>query len=567
MYVRIRIGRLDYLEQPLNLPMKNQAVHIWTSGRSSWSIKINILRPSPYIDMAVPPFAPVNLLFVVPLVLLVTWGLSRFVLTQAHKPLPPGPPRLPVIGNLHQAPELNPWRTFQQWSKQYGPVIYLRFGLQDIVVLNNAESATDLLDKKGSIYSSRPHIVMGGDCLSKGMRLVLMMYGSKYRKHQRLVSGHLNIKDSQTYRPLQDLESRQLIYELLSTNEFAARFHRYSSSFMFSLLYGKRLPRGDEPEVKAVGEVIARVLVAARVGTWAVDALPILNYLPSFMAPWKRTANEWHAKEAKLFLDNITGAQKEREWNYSKLALGMKEAKDMKLLEVAYDMGTMYEAGTDTTAMALEVFILACLSYPDFQKKAQKELDEVVGTNTLPSFEPRPRLPYIDAVVKETLRWRPVSAGGIPHAVTQDDEYIGHHIPNGATVIGNHWAISLDENVYPDPYAFKPERWIENPGLPLVAFGFGRRICTGQHVAKNSLYINIARMLWAFDISHAIDEGGERVEVDDMAMTQGFNSRPQPFEARFTARDGKRKEVVERVWREGEKDIDALLNEIGRGIK
>ena len=517
--------------------------------------------------MANPSFIPLNLVYIIALALLVTWGFSRLVLTESHKPLPPGPPRLPIIGNLHQAPKLYPWRKFQEWSNQYGPVFYLRFGLQDLVVLNNAKTATDLLDKRGNIYSSRPHVVMGGDCLSKGMRLLLMLYDSKYRKHQRIVSGHLNIKDSQTYRPLQDLESRQLVYELLSTDDFATRFHRYSSSFMFSLLFGKRLPRGDEPEAILVGQTVARVLVAAQVGTWVVDALPFLNYLPKFMAPWKRTADEWHAIEAKLYLDCIAGAQKMPEWNYTKLVSGMKEAKDMKPLEIGYDMGTMYEAGTDTTAMALEIFTLACLSYPAFQKKVQEELDDVVGPNTLPSFEHRPQLPYLEAVVKETLRWRPVVAGGVPHAVTQDDEYMGYHIPKGATVIGNHWAISMDENIYSDPYIFKPERWIETPDLPLAAFGFGRRVCTGQHVAKNSLFINIARMLWAFDISHAVDKNEMKVEVDDMDMTQGFNSRPAPFKARFTVRDERRKAVVERTFREGEKDIDVLLREIGSAMK
>jgi hypothetical protein len=94
-----------------------------------------------------------------------------------------------------------------------------------------------LLDKRGNIYSGRPRLVMGAECLSKGLRLVFMPYTSRYRKHQRLTSGHLTLQLSQTYRPLQDLESRQLVREMLSTDNFSTRFHRYASSFMFSLLY------------------------------------------------------------------------------------------------------------------------------------------------------------------------------------------------------------------------------------------------------------------------------------------------------------------------------------------
>src|ERR1700755_3030283 len=76
------------------------------------------------------------------------------------KPLPPGPPRLPIIGNLHQAPQVNPWRTYQQWSKQYGPIFSLQYGLNTIIMLGTYKAARDLLDKRSNIYSSRPRVVM-----------------------------------------------------------------------------------------------------------------------------------------------------------------------------------------------------------------------------------------------------------------------------------------------------------------------------------------------------------------------------------------------------------------------
>ena len=489
-------------------------------------------------------------------------ALSR-ILSKPHKPLPPGPPRLPVIGNLHQAPQLNPWRSYQEWTKQYGPIFYLRFGLQDIIMLGTAQSASDLLDKRGNIYSNRPKLIMGGECLSKGLRLLLMPYDARYRNHQRLVSVHLTMQHSQAYRPLQDLESRQLVYEMLSRSDFAARFHRYAASFMFSLVYGIRLPTGNEPELKAVGDIVRRVLEAAQVGVWVVDALPILNYLPKFLAPWKRLADKWHAIEVRWYLGSLTEAQKRPGWNYTKQSLAMKEAKGMEPVEVAFDMGTIYEAGTDTTTMALEVFVLAAVLNPSFVKKAHEELDEVVGLDDLPSFDHRPKLPYLNAAVNEVLRWRPVSAGGIPHAVTQDDEYMGYHIPKGATVIGNHWSISMDEGIFGDPYDFRPERWIKDADLPQPGFGFGRRVCTGQHVARNSLYINMARLLWTFDIGYAF-ENGQQVPIDPMAMTQGFNSRPVPFKASFKIRDSGRKTVVEKAWAKAEKDVNVILEKIGR---
>jgi cytochrome P450 len=204
------------------------------------------------------------------------------------------------------------------------------------------------------------------------------------------------------------------------------------------------------------------------------------------------------------------------------------------------------------------------LLYPDAMKKGQAELDAVLGSSRFPTFDDKDKLPYIDAIVKETLRWRPVSAGGIPHAVIQDDEYMGYHIPAGATVIGNHWSMHLDENVYNDPYAFIPDRWIEHPDLPLAAFGFGRRICTGQHIAKNSLFINIARILWTFDIDYKYDVVNgmkQRREVDPFAFTQGFNSHPVKFEATFVPREA-RATVVKTIWEEAETDLDVVMGRV-----
>jgi cytochrome P450 len=508
------------------------------------------------------------LLPVVGLSILLFWLYSTFG-PGKRKRLPPGPRPLPIIGNLHQSPQSYPWRVYQEWTKQYGPIFRLQYGINTIIILGTYEAAHELLDKRSSIYSSRPRFVMGGENVSKRNRTLLMPYGEQWRRHQRLQASYLNIRVSQGYRELQDVESKQLLNDLLVPDvDFSDRYHRYASSLIFALSYGRRLSNGDEPEARAIEQVMTNFLYAARVGTWIADAVPVLNYLPKFLAPWKRYADKLHDFESTLYRNNMNQAQQTPSWNWSKQVQGMKESKDMPLKELAYNVGIIYEAGSDTTTMALEVFTLAMIVYPDVMKKAQDEIDAVVPG--LPSYADKDRLPYIEAIVKEVLRWRPVSAGGIPHAIIQDDEYMGYHIPKGATVIGNHWSIHLDENIYKDPYTFNPDRWIENPNLALAAFGFGRRVCTGQHIAKNSLYINIARLLWAFDIGHAWEVVGgvkRRCEVDPLAFTQGFNSRPEPFKASFIVRSPEKAATIQDEWAKAEKDIDVILTRIHNSQK
>lgn len=125
----------------------------------------------------------------------------------------------------------------------------------------------------------------------------------------------------------------------------------------------------------------------------------------------------------------------------------MKESKEIPHLELAYDIGVIYEAGSNTTTMNLEVFTMAAITQPGFVTKAQEELDAIFGGERLPKYSDKLNLPYISAMVSEVLRWRPVAAGGIPYALIHDDEYMGYRLHQGATIIGDHWAIHLDESI------------------------------------------------------------------------------------------------------------------------
>ncbi|KIJ50988.1 hypothetical protein M422DRAFT_158999, partial [Sphaerobolus stellatus SS14] len=152
-------------------------------------------------------------------------------------------------------------------------------------------------------------------------------------------------------------------------------------------------------------------------------------------------------------------------------------------------------------------------------EKAQAELDLVVGNSRLPEFEVRSALPYLEAALKEVVRWFPVVPTALPHATTADDFYEGYRIPSGSVAIPNSWKILHDEESYADPYAFRPERFIanENGGIcerdPTIgSFGYGRRICAGKNLAEATVWLAIATLLWAFDFSKLRDENGKKLD-------------------------------------------------------
>jgi cytochrome P450 len=166
------------------------------------------------------------------------------------------------------------------------------------------------------------------------------------------------------------------------------------------------------------------------------------------------------------------------------------------------------------------------IAYPDTQARAQAELDVVVGRNRLPTFADYPQLPYIRAMVKETLRWRTISPMAVPHRCIEDDWYEGMFIPKGTICIPNVWHMNHDPDIYGEDAAhFNPARYLDVNGDVApgpsdtkeeghFTFGFGRRRCVGLHVANNSLFIDIAIVLWSSKIEGKKDASGELLPID-----------------------------------------------------
>ncbi|KAL4890650.1 cytochrome P450 [Aspergillus ambiguus] len=476
--------------------------------------------------------------------------------------LPPGPRRLPFIGNIHQAPQVLPWRTFHEWSRKYGPIMSAQFGGQTIILIADAAIARELLDKRGSIYSDRPRMVMANENLTKGMHLLLRSYDERYRLHQRMEAPVLSPRASSTYYPIQDLESKQLLLDLLSSNNFVKHFERYSASLLYTLTYGFRLTTGEEEEMKSAREVMHNFGIAARPGTWIVDAIPSLNVLPMCISPWKQTAEKYFQIEASQHMRNMNNAKNNKVWNWTKEFVVSKQAHDMSPLELAFDLGILADAGLETTSAVMQIFILALLTYPHFISRAQQEIDGVIGPDRLPTLSDRENLPYTAAVVEETLRWRSMAPGGVPHATLQEDSFRGYKIPKGAMVIPLHWSMSFDERHFESPLEFHPERWIgrdADDGTFTNFFGYGRRVCTGRHIARNSLFLLMSRILWAYNVQPAIGHDGNPEKVDDMAFGSGFVSIPLPFQAVFKPRSEHVRTIIENEWESTEKNIEVLM--------
>ncbi|KAK1074070.1 hypothetical protein LTR74_001317 [Friedmanniomyces endolithicus] len=500
--------------------------------------------------------------------------------------LPSGPPGKPLVGNLLDIPPKHSWFQFLEWSKKYGPLYSLNLAGQKHVVISTEDIANDLLRERGNLYSSRMNLPMATELLSRNLRPLLLPYGDTWRNGRKLMHNLANVSVATTYEPMQEEESIRAIRDLLRAPEkYETWFERYSAGLILRLAYSKPVVTGEEPFVRDVLAVVHTVERVAGPGAYLVDTFPILMYLPYWLAPFKREGARLHNAEITLFRNLLdegvkVGQAQPGAENFCTTWHQNREAYDLSNDHVAYVIATLFEAGAGTTASAMASFMLAMTLHPAEFTKLQQEIDKVVGADRVPSFSDMAQLPRVRAVVKEVLRWRPVTAGGLPHMLVKDDTY---EMPDGRSVFLEagtachpvQWSIHREAKLYPEPDEFRPERWLE-PGWPTYrepltkfpnlqnysAFGFGRRICPGLNIAERSLYILVSRVAWSCEISYQKTAAGYDIVPPSYDYVSGFNVQPKPFPFALKPRQ-QRAEFVEReyqkAWGGGERNASPGL--------
>ena len=209
----------------------------------------------------------------------------------------------------------------------------------------------------------------------------------------------------------------------------------------------------------------------------------------------------------------------------------------------------MFGGGADTTVSTISSFTLAMMLFPDVQRRAQNEIDEVVGTERLPGFQDRGRLPYVNALVKETLRWLPVVPISTTHVADEEVILSGYRIPKGDYLLPSIWWFLHNPDTHPNPSTFDPDRFLEPRNEPEPSeqiFGYGRRICPGRHLADDNLYLTISRLLATFNVAKALDEEGRPLEIE-IEVTAGLISHPKPFPYSIKPRSARHAELIRLV--------------------
>ncbi|KAF5355238.1 hypothetical protein D9758_005998 [Tetrapyrgos nigripes] len=450
-------------------------------------------------------------------------------------------------------PKAYAYRHFHEWSKEFGPLMTLRKGpsVSDITVIISEYAATvDLLVKQGASTIDRPHWIAANQILSRNARIVTMSSGPNLRKFRKILNNFLSLRAVKSFAPLQMKAAKSMLFNIMDEPE-RHQWHAgtYAATLILTLTFGKRTPTDyRDPAVEATRRSRDRLFAAMIPGKYMVEKYHWLKHVPFYASDLKEVRKQ-ELFELNEPVDTVRAevAAGTALPSLTKYMLDNTKEFEITSEDISSVAGAMFGAGSSTTAIGISTAVMAAALFPDKLSKVQEELDSIVGTEHPPTFDHDGMLPQLQAFILEVARWRPVLPGGFPHRVTKDVRWQNYVIPAGAIIQGSHWSICRDPAVFPDGDAFKPERWLDANGkvrkdMESYPYGFGRRICPGQHLANRSLFLTNALLFWTFDIVQT-----ER--IDDMAFTDELNPQPLPFNVDFRLRNGHTRAKLESIFK------------------
>ncbi|KAJ5211804.1 uncharacterized protein N7498_003450 [Penicillium cinerascens] len=258
-------------------------------------------------------------------------------------------------------------------------------------------------------------------------------------------------------------KGRRGLFRLLNADDIILSSNRLKFNITYTLAYGKD-PEQNDADFREILDLADGFAQALTNSTWIVDIFLILSDLPGSLAPWKKFGDKFFARTQEWFENNTSHALSANFWSWTKRVTTTEQTGSLTLTETRSLTGVLFEAGVDAVV------------------RARKELDDVVGQSRLPTPQDVVKMPYVKGFFKEVLRCRPILQG-LPHHTTAPDSYMGYEIPNGTTVLFHNWGAHQDENLYPGPALFRPECFVETPGLPLGVFGY-----FGEHARADTLH-------------------------------------------------------------------------------
>ncbi|XP_057787931.1 cytochrome P450 71A8-like [Salvia miltiorrhiza] len=459
--------------------------------------------------------------------LFLLWILKKlFPESNGNKNPPPSPPKLPVIGNLHQVGYL-PHQNLGLLARKHGPMMLLHFGSVPVLVASSADAAREITRTHDLIFASRPLTKVTRKLSYDGRDVVFAPYGEYWRRAKStVVLQLLNSRRVQSFRSIREEETALLVKNILECSgpvNLSKMFCEFTNDGICRAAFGRKFSESENGKkfLAVVGE-LGEVIGAVRVG----EFVPWLSWIDRVSGFDKKVDRV--AQEIDEFLDGI---MRERLGNKEGFLKGKDGDNLLDILLGIYSDGRdevsiddrdsikgllldVFAAGTDTTSILLEWAMTELFRHPTIMQNLQKEVREIVEDNSNIREYELERMHYLKAVMKETLRYHPPVPLLVPRVASKDVKIKGYDVVAGTVVMINAWAIGRDLVSWDEPEKFKPERFlnssIDYKGLnfEFLPFGAGRRVCPGAAFAVATSELVLATLVQKFNWKLPEPQGG-----------------------------------------------------------
>lgn len=291
-----------------------------------------------------------------------------------------------------------------------------------LVILSKESIANDLLGLRGALYSDRPPLIMPGLITDNGF-LGAVRWSDHWRRGRKFAQSMLSSNNVSQIVPKQTIEARQMVVDLAKNpSRYAYWLERAGVMASVKQIYGLSEERGaaEERHVHEICSYMEEIDRTAAPGQYLVELIPALLKLPTWLAPFKQEAQMLVNKHWK-YLAPLMDYEKDKSKSqldggpdsFSRRYLNSKEQWELTEREMVWVLSSIYGGGSGTSATAMQSIILNTCLFPKWQQSMQEEIERVVGDQRLPNFDDFGDLPTVRAVIKESMRWRPVLSGGL----------------------------------------------------------------------------------------------------------------------------------------------------------
>uniref|UniRef100_A0A2N9G8I8 Uncharacterized protein n=1 Tax=Fagus sylvatica TaxID=28930 RepID=A0A2N9G8I8_FAGSY len=385
-----------------------------------------------------------------------------------RKPPPPGPKPWPIIGNLNLIGPL-PHQSLHKLSQKYGPIMQLKFGSFPVVVASSAEVAKQFLRTHDHVFASRPQTAAGKHTTYNYLNITWAPYGPYWRQGRKIYLSELfSSKRLESYEYIRVEERGAFISRLFTMSGkpimLKDDLSRLTLSIISRIVLGKKYFSVSKDETSIVTleefqEILDELFLlngVLNIGDWIpwLDFLDLQGYVKRMKA-LKERLDRFHDH---VFDEHKANREGEKDFvpkDMVDLLLHMADDPNLEV-KLTYESvkgftQDLIAGGTDTSATTVEWAMSELLKQPELIKKATEELDRVIGRDRWVAEKDIPQLPYIDAIMKETMRKHPVAVLLAPHLAIEDCDIAGYEIRKGTRIFINTWSIGRDTSIWDAP--------------------------------------------------------------------------------------------------------------------